>query len=93
MSTIDRMKIMKIIIMEIYIIIYIIIIKNNYTMTKLSIMISYMSFMINGWNVPHFVCNDFRAINHFLTFINGILSTNLVMYLKFSFRKFLFANG
>jgi hypothetical protein len=41
-------------------------------MTKLSQMTSHMSFMTNGWNVPHhvlndyclkqFVCNDFKAI-------------------------------
>jgi hypothetical protein len=77
MSTIDRMKIMKLIIMEIYIIIYIIIIKNNYTMTKLWLMISHMYFVTNQWNVPHhwhiidtacpkqFVRNDFKTINHF----------------------------
>jgi hypothetical protein len=41
------------------------VIKNKFTMTKLSIMTSYISFMINGWNVPHVVCNDFRAISHF----------------------------
>jgi len=33
-------------------------------------MISHMSFMIDGWNVPHhvlndYVDNDFRAISHF----------------------------
>jgi hypothetical protein len=27
--------------------------KNNYTMIKLWLMISHMSFMINEWNVPH----------------------------------------
>jgi hypothetical protein len=44
-------------------------------MFKLSLMTSHMSFMINGWYLPHdvlndycfkqFVCNDFRAIGHF----------------------------
>jgi len=39
-------------------------------MTKLSLMISHMSFITNGWNVPHrvlndYVDNDFRAISHF----------------------------
>jgi hypothetical protein len=44
-------------------------------MIKLLLMISHMSFMINGWNVPHHVLNDYcpkelvhnnyRAIKHF----------------------------
>ncbi len=44
-------------------------------MIKLSLMISHMSFMINGLYLPHHVLNDycpkqlvhnnFRAINHF----------------------------
>jgi len=46
---------------KIYIIFYTIIISNviicnnkkKYTMTKLWLMISHMSFMINEWNVPH----------------------------------------
>jgi hypothetical protein len=28
------------------------------TMTKLSLMISHMSFMIDGWNVPYHVLKD-----------------------------------
>jgi len=28
-------------------------------MSKLSLMISYMSFMTNGWNMPHHVLNDY----------------------------------
>jgi hypothetical protein len=44
-------------------------------MIKLWLMISHMSFMINEWNVPHHVLNDyycqwlvhndFKAMNHF----------------------------
>jgi len=30
-----------------------VIIKKNYTMTKLSLIISNMFFMTNGWNLPH----------------------------------------
>jgi hypothetical protein len=56
MSTIDRMKnnISKNI--SYYLII---IIKNNYTMTKLWLIISHISFMPNEWNVPHHVLNDY----------------------------------
>jgi len=52
-----------------------VVIKNNYTMIKLSLMISHKSFMTNGWNVPHHVLNnycpkefiriDFRDNSHF----------------------------
>jgi len=48
---------------------------NNKLMTKLSLMISHMSFMTNGWYLPHhvlndyclkwFVRNDFKVMNHF----------------------------
>jgi hypothetical protein len=49
--------------------------KKNHTMIKLLLMISYMSFITNEWNVSHhvlnnywfkqFVHNDFKAIDHF----------------------------
>ncbi len=52
------------------------VIKDNYSMTNLSLMISNMSFVTNEWNVSHHVVNnycskklvhnDFKAINHFV---------------------------
>ncbi len=77
MSTIDRMKNNGIKKYIVYIINYYNLNndKNNYTMIKLWLMISHMSFMINEWNVPHHVLNDyycqwlvhndFKAMNHF----------------------------
>jgi hypothetical protein len=63
-------------------------------MIKLSLMISNMSFVTNGWYLPHHVLNDycpkkfihnnFKAITHICPFMIGILVINLVIYLKIS---------
>jgi hypothetical protein len=86
MSTIDRMKIMNLKIMEIkiYLSIYIIIIINNYIMTELWLMISHMPFVINEWNEPHHVLNDLSS----LSFMTRVLIINLIIYLKISSSEF-----
>ncbi len=63
-----------------------VIIKNNFTIIKLSQMISHMSFMTNGWNVPHHVLNNLFVMTLGLLIIfvlyNWILIINLIIYLK-----------
>jgi hypothetical protein len=54
-----------------------------------------MSFMINGWNVPHHVLNDYcskQLVHHFVIYDCNSLVINSIIYVKISsmcmFKKF-----